>query len=59
MSNFVWEDFVACNITVDSELCITRAEKFVLQKKFDNNNQLKKAQKHHFGLIKGREGGRL
>ena len=43
LSNVVCEDFVACNIRVDSELCITRAEKFGLKNKFDNN-QLKKAQ---------------
>jgi len=54
LSNVVCEDFVACNIRVDSELCITRAEKFGLKNMFDNN-QLKKAQKH-FGRKKAREG---
>lgn len=54
LSNVVCEDFVACNIRVDSELCITRAEKFGLKNKFDNN-QLKKAQRH-FGRKKAREG---
>jgi hypothetical protein len=38
LSNVVCEDFVACNIRVDSEFCLTRAEKG-LWNKF--NSQLK------------------
>ena len=55
LSNFVSKDFVECNIRVDSELCITRAGKFGLLKKFDSN-QRKKVQRHRFGRIKAKEG---
>jgi len=51
LSNFVSEDFIECNVRVDSELCITRAGKFGLMKKFDIN-QRKKVQRHRFGRIR-------
>jgi len=55
LSNFVSEDFIGCNIRVDSELCITRAG-FRLLKKFDIN-QRKKVQRHRFGRIKAKREG--